>query len=259
MTIRIDPLGFTKNFGGGHTSRSMMFREMLALVQAMPVDATKHDFQVAIVDENVLAKRTMSSRIKSLRHLIDLYGLDITRPLFRVLWNWAHVDLDSLAQLCLVSAYARDAELRQSFAFIQGLRPGESLKRTMLEQHFECVHPGRFSAAMKKSLAQNVSTSWTVAGHLTGRTGKIRSLPEPRPISAAYAMFVGYLSGLRGEQLLDSDFAALVSSNRDQLLSALSLASARGLLSLKRAANIVEFDFNRLLSPMEQALVHESY
>ena len=78
-------------------------------------------------------------------------------------------------------------------------------------------------------------------------------------MSAAYAMFVGYLTGLRGERLLDSAFAALVAANRSQLHTGLTLASARGLLALKQAAGIVEFDFSPLLTPTEQALLHESH
>jgi hypothetical protein len=112
---------------------------------------------------------------------------------------------------------------------------------------------------MKKSMAQNVNTSWTFGGHLAGRAKKTRRLPETRPISAAYAMFVGYLTGLRGERLLDSAFAALVSPNRAQLQTSLALASARGLLTIKQAAGIVEFDFSNLLTPAEQEFLHESH
>jgi hypothetical protein len=72
-------------------------------------------------------------------------------------------------------------------------------------------------------------------------------------------MFSGYLTGLRGERLLDSPYAALVASNRSQIQAALALASARGLLSLKQAAGIVEFDFSNLLTPAEQEYIHESY
>ena len=72
-------------------------------------------------------------------------------------------------------------------------------------------------------------------------------------------MFVGYLTGLRGERLLSSNFADLVASNRYQLQASLSLASAKGLLSLKQAAGIVEFDFASLLTPAEEALIYESH
>jgi hypothetical protein len=237
----------------------MMLLEMRTLVRAMPLTVTRDDFIKAIVEENVLEKRTLSSRRKSLRHLIELYGMDPSKVLFRVLWQLGHTDIDSLPQLCLVCAYARDPQLRRSFELIRTLRLGEAIERTTMEQHLENGFPGRFSPAMKKSMAQNVNTTWTFGGHLAGKTKKIRQFPEPRPISAAYAMFVGYLSGLRGERLLDSPFAALVSSNRSQLEVALSLASAKGLLSLKKAAGIVEFDFSSLLTSTELDLVHESH
>jgi hypothetical protein len=236
-----------------------MLIEFRALVRAMPLTATKDDFVKTIVEENVLEKPTLSSRRKSLRHLIELYGMDPSKALFRVLWELGHADQDSIAQLCLVCAYARDSQLRYSFELIRTLRLGEVLERAAMEQHLENGFPGRFSPAMKKSMAQNVNTTWTFGGHLTGKAKKTRQLPSPRPISAAYAMFVGYLTGLRGERLLDSAFAALVASNRSQLQAALSLASAKGLLSLKKAAGIVEFDFSNLLTSAEQDLVHESH
>jgi len=231
---------------------------MRALVRAMRLTVTKDDITKAIVVENVLEKPTLSSRKKSLRHLTELYGMDPSKAMFRVFWDLGHADLDSLHQLCLVCAYARDPQLRHSFELVRTLRLGEVLERVAMEQHLEMGFPGRFSPAMKKSMAQNVNTTWTFGGHLAGKVKKTRRLPEPRPVSAAYAMFVGYLTGLRGERLLNSTFAALVASNRSQLQAALSLASAKGLLSLKQAAGIVEFDFSNLLTSAEKALLHES-
>jgi hypothetical protein len=166
--------------------------------------------------------------------------------------------MDSLPQLCLVCAFARDPQLRYSFDLIRTLHLGDVLARSEMEQHLENGFPDRFSPAMKKSMAQNVNTTWTFSGHLAGKAKKTRRLPEPRPVSAAFAMFVGYLTGLRGDRLLDSLYASLVSSNRSQLQASLSLASAMGLLSLKQAAGIVEFDFSNLLTSAEQELIHES-
>jgi hypothetical protein len=103
-----------------------------------------------------------------------------------------------------VCAYARDPQLRHSFELVRTLRPSEVLQRVTMEQHLENGFPRRFSPAMKKSMAQNVNTTWTFGGHLAGKAKKTRRLPEPRPVSAAYAMFVGYLTGLHGERLLDS-------------------------------------------------------
>jgi hypothetical protein len=259
VPTRVNSFGFSSASGGGHSARSMMFYEMRTLVQTMPIDVTKDDFTKAIVDENVLEKPTQGSREKSLRHLTELYGLDTSKALFRIFWTLGHADLDSLPQLCLVCAYTRDAQLRQSFELIRALRPGEALERASMEQHLESGFPGRFSPATKKSMAQNVNTTWTFGGLLAGKTRKTRQDPQPRPISAAYAMFAGYLKGLRGEQLLESAYAALVASNRSQQLTALSLASAKGLLSIKIAAGIVEFDFSCLLTPAEIGLLNESH
>ncbi|MFH2064877.1 MAG: hypothetical protein ABIK15_06755 [Pseudomonadota bacterium] len=258
MLIKEKIFGFSDAILGGHSARSMMFLEMRTLFHTMPLSVTKDDFINVIIEENVLEKPTLSSRKKSLRHLFDLYGMDSTKALFRVLWNLGHSDLDSLPQLCLVCAYARDPQLRHSFELIRSLRLGEILERSAMEQHLEKGFPSRFSPAMKKSMAQNVNTSWTFGGHLAGRARKTRRFPETRPISAAYAMFVGYLTGLRGERLLDSTFVALVAPNRSQLQTSLALASARGLLSIKQAAGIVEFDFSNLLTPAEQESLHES-
>ena len=252
-------LGFSKSIAGAHASRSMMYVEMRTLVQTVSGAATKADFAKAVVADNVLGKPTLASRKKSLYHLVELYGMDPSRALFRLLWSLARVDIESLPQLCLVCAYARDPQLRQSFELIRTLGVGASLERATMERHLEAGFPGRFSPATKSSLARNVNTTWTFGGHLVGKAKKRRRLPEPRPVSAAYAMLVGYLGNLRGERLLDSAYGALVAANRFQLQSALALASVRGLLSLKQAAGVVEFDFSALLTPTEQALLHESY
>ena len=238
--------------------RSMMYLEMRALVRSMPITVTKADFAKAIIDENILEKPTLSSRKESISRLTQLYGMDSAKTLFRVLWELGHADIVSLPQLCLVCAYARDPQLRHSFELIRNLRLGELLIRSAMEEHLEKGFPARFSKATKASMARNVNTTWSFSGHLIGKVKKTRCLPEPRPSSAAYAMLVGYLTGLRGERLLDSAYAALVASNRSQLQSALSLASAKGLLSLKQAAGIVEFDFSNLLTAAEQELLHES-
>ena len=259
MLIQANPLGFSKASLGAHSARSMMFLEMRTLVRAMPLTVTNDDLTKAIVEENVLEKPTLSSRKKSLRHLMELYGMDPSKALFRVLWDLGHADLDSLPQLCLVCAYARDPILRHSFELIRTLHLGEVIERADMEQHLETGFPGRFSRATKASMARNVNTTWTFGGHLAGKVKKTSRHPEPRPVSAAYAMFVGYLTGLRGERLLNSTFAALVASNRSQLQAALSLASAKGLLSLKQAAGIVEFDFSNLLTSTELELLHESH
>jgi hypothetical protein len=111
----------------------MMFLEMQTLVRSMPLSTQQTDFTRVIVEENILEKPTHGSRVKSLRHLSELYGLDPSRALFRTLWNFGHSDLEALSQLCLVCTYARDPQLRQSFELVRMLRISIRLIKILAE------------------------------------------------------------------------------------------------------------------------------
>jgi len=247
-------LGLRAGQVGGHSARSMMLNDLKALLAHTPVAATASQIEAAIIDGNILDKPTLSSRKKSLHHLRELYGLEVGQALFRVLRNIAQLDSLSLPLLALVCVYCRDPQLKKSFELVKQLRIGEVLPRETMEGHLESSFPGRFSPAMKKSMAQNVNTTWTHSGHLSGKARKVRCLPECRPEAAAYAMFAGYLAGLRGLQLLESAFGQLVAKDPSILLAQLPLAAARGLIGFKFAGGIFEFDFRRLLTPEEQRI-----
>lgn len=238
------PLGFSSTQTGGHMARSMMLNELQILQGALPLDAGKNDFKEAILGENLLGKPTESSRIKSLHHLTELYGLDPTLLIFRTLRSLGVEAPDDFALLAMLCSYCRDPQLRHSFELISQLAGGETVPRERMEVHIEEGFPGRFSGAMKKSLAQNVNTTWTFAGHLTGRSKKVRALPSPGWAASTYAMFLGYLLDLRGQILLGSVFGRLVNASPQMLISHLSTASSRGWLRLRHAGGVVEIDFS---------------
>lgn len=66
--------------GGAHTSRTIMLRELRRLLAACPPQATPDDLAAAILAENVLGKRSDSTRKRSLRYLRELYVLDRRSP-----------------------------------------------------------------------------------------------------------------------------------------------------------------------------------
>lgn len=238
--------GFSSNRTGGHMARSMMLTEMRQLYETLPLEASLDEYRRAIEERNVLAKPTQSSRHKSYRHMVELYGLDFTKPLFRTMRRLGKdhpTDFPLLAMLCV---YGRDPQLRHSFELIDRLSPGTVLPREMMEQHLEQGFPGQFSETMKKSLAQNVNTTWTACGHLEGRAKKIRSLPRPGWAASTYAMFLGYLLGLRGEILLSSVFGRLVAAAPAQLTAHLATAASRHWLRLRHAGGVIEIDFSQL-------------
>jgi hypothetical protein len=252
----ITRFGFSEKLTGAHMARSMMLAELGDLLRAVPPEASYDEYARSIVDENVLGKSTASSRQKALRHLYQNYGLDPGAALFRALRSLAQQDARSLPLLAATCAYCRDAQLRQSFGLISGLGVGEPLGRERMEQHLEAGYPGRFSRAMRKSLAQNVITTWSAAGHLAGKVSKRRALPEPRVASATYAMFAGYLLGLRGQALLESVFASLVGTDVPVLVRHLADASGRGWVRFRHAGGVFEVDFSPLLTAQEREVVN---
>jgi len=255
----LEPLGFSANRSGGHMSRSMMFDELLVLQNGFPAEAGRGNFQEAIESDNILGKPTVSSRQKSFRHLTELYSLDPGFALFRNLRKIGSADEQSFPLIAATCVFCRDPQLRASFDLILSKKAGEIVSRAEMEAHLETAFPGRFSEAMKKSLAQNVNTTWTACGHLTGRSKKHRTIPKVRFGAVCYAMFAGWLSGLRGEYLLISIFAQLVAAEPGTIISALRDGTSHGWLRLRSGGGITEIDFSPLLEENEQALLHGTH
>lgn len=83
-------LGFRVADSGPHTSKTLMLQELEALLAEVPADAPSRVHRAAIVEENVLGKRTLSTRKETASRLTALHGLDPSKPLFRVLRRlWA--------------------------------------------------------------------------------------------------------------------------------------------------------------------------
>lgn len=255
----MEPLGFSARRSGGHMARSMMLAELTILMRLLPADASQADYQRAIEEDNALGKPTFSSRQNSFRHLVHLYGLDPDLALFRGLRLFCAEDPASFPLAAMVCSFCRDPQLRRSFVLIDSLRAGEVLPRVQMEEHLEAGFPVRFSDAMKRSLAQNVNTTWTVTGHLSGRSVKTRALPKPIIASSVYAMFAGWLAGLRGDFLLHSVFGRLVAAEPAQLIAHLASGSGRGWLRLRSAGGITEIDFSSILTDREAQLLHVAH
>ena len=244
--------GFSTATTGGHMARSMMLPEVTQLFRALPLDTTKELYKSAIIDDNVLGKPTFASREKSYRHLVQLYGLESSLALFRILRKLASDEPASLPLMAATCSFCRDAQLRASFALIEKRNRGEVLTREQMDEHLEKSFPGRFSPAMKKSLAQNVNTTWTEAGHLSGRSKKVRAIPEARVAASVYAITAGYLLNLRGQALLTSVFSRLVAPDASFVSSHLMMATGRGWVRFRQAGGVVEIDCTPLLTEAER-------
>lgn len=251
-------LGFSYGRGGAHSSRTMMLAELHALLSYVEAtDATKAEYLEAIQSANCLGKRSGKTRTLTSRHLVDLYALDPNVLVFRVLrffWQRDAIGQPLLAMLC---AYARDPILRITAPFVLSFQEGATITRDAIEELIEAQEPGRFSKATLKSTAQNINSSWTKSGHLTGRARKFRSHAVATPGTVSFALLLGYVSGLRGESLFRSEFTKLLDSSFEKTIELAEDASRRGWISLKRVGQVVEVLFPNLITAQEMEWLRE--
>jgi hypothetical protein len=251
--------GFKFGRNGAHSSRTMMLSELQMLFSATPVSALLEQYQTEIISHNCLNKSTESTRKLTYRHLKDLYGLDTQLPLFRVFRQFWDIDPAAQAILALQLAYARDSLFRMSSDRILAHKPGEQIQREEIENLLKKDDPERFSPASLKSFAQNINSSWTQAGFLTGKGRKIRQIPTISPVNVSYALFQGYLYGLSGERLFNSSWMKLLDTPLERLQEMASAASYRGLINYKESGGVVDVRCNDFLSPDEQQLLQQHY
>jgi len=242
---------------GAHASRTMMLDELHTLLEAALENATKMDYSSLVVDTNLLGKETAKARKLTAKHLMELYSLDDKRCLFRVLRRLWQQDTPARPVLALTLALARDPLLRLSRPHILSKQPGEPLERREVEELLDQADPGRFSPASLKSFAQNINGSWTQAGFLHGRVRKVRAQPNVTPANLAFALFLGYLQGLRAQRLFSSDWARLLASSTDELVALAQSASRRGLLVFMNAGGVMEVRFPGYLTLEEEVWLHE--
>ena len=227
----------------------MMLEELqLLLSYVNDPQAEKSTYFQAIEIENCLSKRSGRTRTLTARHLSDLYALDPSITLFRVLRFFWDRDTDGKPLLALMCAFARDSVLRSSAEFIQSYSFGESVTREALEEFIDNLEPGRFSKATLKSTAQNINATWTKSGHLKGRIKKVRSQPDATCGSVSYALLLGYLQNARGESLLKTEFTKLLDCSFERISELATDASRKGWIVFKRLGNVIEVRFSQFVN-----------
>lgn len=257
-SANLSRFGFKSERGGAHSSRTIMLEELESLLAYVNrPDATKADYLQAIDEDNCLSKRSGKTRILTFRHLVDLYALDPSLLLFRALLYFWQRDPECRPLLAMLCAYSRDSILRATGPFIIAAHEGTTVSRESVEVCIEGNEPGRFSPATLKSTAQNINSSFTQAGHLTGKVRKVRTKSTATPGSVSYALLLGYVSGARGESLFQTEYAKLLDCSFERALSLAEDASRRGWIVFKRVGDVIEVVFPNLITAEEMEWVRE--
>ncbi len=239
--------GFTIEGLGTHSSRTMMLEELQLLLAACPPSADHDTYRTAAIEENVLLKRTQSTRAKSFRHLRELYALSPDVLLFAALRDlWDEIP-EAQPMLALLCALARDPSLRSTAGLVLALPPGSPVTAEMLADAAAQAYPGLTKGTTLATTGRNTGSTWTQSGHLAGRTDKRRVQAESHATSVTYALLLGHLCGMRGERLFHTMWAQALDHPVAILQEQAALASKQGWLEYRHTGAVTEITFKHLL------------
>ena len=243
--------GLVAGRSGPHSSRTMTLEELDRLLDAVPPDAEFAQYEVAVVDDNLLLKATLANRKGTLRRLRELYTLDKSVPLFRVFRKLWDLDVSSGPLLALLVAYARDPLLRATAAAVLETPVDAELMRQSVCKAIAMFSDGGMSDSTIDKVARNTSSSWSQAGHLIGRVRKIRKLVQPTPTTVTLAMLLAYANGQRGKSLLSNEFIRLLDADAETARSRAIDARRVGLIGLRESGEVFDVGFTPLLNDRE--------
>jgi hypothetical protein len=221
-------------------SRTMMLEELSLVLDLDSLDVTRDAYRAAILDQNILGKPTRTTRLRTAKRLCELYALDPSCPLFRLLRHYWSVNQDGRPMLAFLAAAARDPLLREMTPFVLRFPVRASVEAEEVAKQLGENYPGRFQATTQRSAAQNLASSWTQAGYLQGKIRKKRTRPRVTPVVLTYAVSLGFLCGLRGKMLLHSTWTDLLDRTPTELQDMAFQASSQGWLNYKAAGDVVE-------------------
>jgi hypothetical protein len=228
-----------------------MLDEISILLGILGPGPGRADYVSAIIGNNALDKQTAATRKLTAQRLTELYALDPSVPLFRVLRRFWQDDALGRPLLALLCALARDPLLRATADPVLALRVGEELSRQKIRDAIRSAVGDRLNDATLDKVVRNVSSSWTQSGHLQGRVRKFRQAIRPTPLATAYALMLGYLGGLRGGRLFETNWTRVLDASPAELRNVAAEAKRLNGLDLKSAGDVIEVGFSTVLTAKE--------
>lgn len=247
-------LGFYFGASGAHAGRALMLDDLRVLLEHAPADAVNDWYSRAILQDNLLAKATVNNRDHANRRMRQLYALDARVCLFRNFRRLWLADKRSQAVLAVLLAMARDNLFRKSADVIRRAHPGAPVTAESFKAALDAGSAGRMGSETLRLACGNVIHSWTQAGYLTADKQRLRTRPTVGPGACAYALFVGWLQGVRGKLLFSTEWAQMLDRPFEELIELATSASRLGYMALLNAGGVVEARFPGYLTEQEARL-----
>ena len=223
-----------------------MLPELTAVLAQVPVNGKPEDYAAAIVEENCLGKQTAATRRHSLQHLRELYALDMSVPLFRVLRRVWQTDESSGALLALLACLARDPLLRATASTVVKMAEGTEFQRGTAREAVKNSIQDRLNDATLEKVLRNTASTWSQSGHLEGRTFKMRRTVQPSPTAVAFALYLAHVAGFGTSESFSCGWITVLDCGRSAALELAGSAKRLGLLDLRSAGDVIDLNLDRL-------------
>ena len=129
-------------------------------------------------------------------------------------------------------------------------KPGKKVTVESLEHNIENHYPQKYSVNTRRSLAQNIASSWKQAGFITGKIKNLRTQPDINYLVVAFAFLLAYLNDVRGDFILKSNWVKALSLDENTIRALAIEAGKRDLLQYQFAGNVTSITFNNLLNKL---------
>src|SRR5262245_45501071 len=113
----------------------MMLDELSLVLEQVGQKARADEYLDAVVDQNVLGKPTQTTRKRTAQRLVELYALDRTRAVFRLLRHFWSADAQARPLLAYLTAAARDPLLRETTPCVLDVPVGTIMTPAQISEH----------------------------------------------------------------------------------------------------------------------------
>ena len=223
----------------------MMYAE-LEKVMAYSLDG---DNFLESLGHNVTGKKSNSGVEKTANYLKRLYGFDMQYPPFVAFkYFWKISDQNEKPLIAFVYAVNQDDLLTESVQVLQSVKPGEKATIELFEEVIEKYHPNQYSANTRRSMAQNIASSWKQAGFIEGKVKNIRTQPEITYRVACFAFLLAYINGDRGDFIWGSIGVNALCLYESKLRELAVECAKKDLMQYQYAGSVTAINFTNLLN-----------
>ncbi len=222
---------------------------MYAELEKVMDHSLEDDSFLESLGKNVTGKKSNSGVEKTATYLKRLYGFDLQyQPFVAFKYFWKIADSHERQLIAFLYAVNHDDLLAESIEVLRIVKPGEKATTDQFEEAIEKYHPKRYSAKTRKSLAQNLASSWKQAGFIEGKTKNIRVEPSITYKVACFAFLLAYLKGNRGDFIWSSIGVKALCLPETKLRELAIECAMKDLMQYQYAGSVTAIRFTNLLN-----------